>query len=105
MDRNEITYAIRGAAFAVHSNLGPGLLESAYEKCLLYELRQRRLKVRTQVGLPEAVEALAPIHTAQLLTYLKLARKPLGLLMNFHVANMQHGIKRCIIEKALGRKI
>ncbi|MBB4078806.1 GxxExxY protein [Lewinella aquimaris] len=130
MNRNQLTYEIRGAAFAVHRALGPGLLESAYEKCLIYELRKRGYLVKSQVSLPivydnqkidvgyridllveneiivelKSVEELAPVHTAQLLTYLKLAGKPLGLLMNFNVANMQHGIKRYILETALGSR-
>lgn len=123
MDRNEITYEIRGAAFAVHRFLGPGLLESAYEKCLIYELRKRGYQVQSQITLPfiydditvdagyridllvedkvivelKSVEELDPIHTAQLLTYLRLANKPLGLLMNFNVKNLQHGIKRYVM--------
>lgn len=127
MDRNDLTYAIRGAAFAVHSALGPGLMESAYEVCMIHELRKRGFSVRSQVILPilydgvtlnagyrvdlivgdeiivelKAVEKLQAVHTAQLLTYLKLARKPIGLLMNFHVKNMQHGIHRYILERAL----
>ncbi|WP_238750888.1 GxxExxY protein [Neolewinella maritima] len=122
MDLNTLTYGIRGAAFTVHRCLGPGLLESAYEKCMLHELRKQGYRAESQLLLPitydeikvdggyridilvedliilelKAVEALDPIHTAQLLTYLRLADKPLGLLMNFNVRNMQHGIKRYI---------
>ena len=102
-------------------------MESAYEVCMIHELRKRGFSVRSQVILPilydgvtlnagyrvdlivgdeiivelKAVEKLQAVHTAQLLTYLKLARKPIGLLMNFHVKNMQHGIHRYILERAL----
>lgn len=129
MDRNEITYAIRGAAFTVHASLGPGLLESAYESCLFHEIAKRGYAVKRQVVLPlyydgikvdtgyridllvedaviielKAVEELTPIHTAQLLTYLKLSNKSLGLLMNFNVTNMQSGIQRFILDTAKKR--
>src|SRR5437879_2047679 len=105
MTINDITGQIIDAAMRVHTALGPGLLESAYEGCLAYELRKRGLKVATQVGLPvvyedaqidcgyridllvedivivelKAVEALAPIHEAQLMTYLKLSSRKVGL--------------------------
>jgi GxxExxY protein len=108
------------AAFAVHSALGPGLLESVYEQCLAHELRSRNLQVATQVPLPvqyrevlieigfrldlivddlviveiKAVERLMPVHEAQLLTYLKLARKRLGILINFNVPLIKDGIRR-----------
>ncbi len=117
---NQTSGMIVDAAFAVHSALGPGLLESAYEACLLYELRKRGLTVETQVPLPivyesvqleigyridllventivielKACEAIAPVHRIQLLSYLKLSGKPLGLLLNFHVALMKDGIVR-----------
>ncbi len=120
---NDLTYAIRGAAFRVHSELGPGLLESAYEACLVHELQTNGYKVKRQVSLPihyrgvtlsagyridmlvddavvielKSVEELAPVHTAQLLTYLRLSKCKLGLLMNFNVKNMQQGIKRYIM--------
>ena len=123
MELNGITYAIRGAAFRVHGELGPGLLESAYENCLCYELRQGGLQVQQQPALPlryqninlevgyridllieeqviveiKAVERLETVHTAQLLTYLRLSKKRLGLLINFNVQNLQTGIKRYII--------
>ena len=123
MNLNDITYDIRGAAFRVHRELGPGLLESAYEGCLMYELTQMGYEVRRQVSLPlyygntkievgyridllveqriilelKSVELLLPIHTAQLLTYLKLSNLSLGLLMNFNVANMQKGIRRYVL--------
>ncbi len=120
---NEITYKIIGCAYKVHSELGPGLLESTYEICLEYELREEGLKVEKQKALPvvyqgikmdagyridllvedkivvelKSVEILAPIHEAQLLTYLKLAKKKLGLLINFNVIDLKKGIKRRII--------
>ncbi|HEX5269043.1 MAG TPA: GxxExxY protein [Gemmataceae bacterium] len=123
MTINEITGQIVDAAMKVHTALGPGLLESAYEGCLVYELRKRGLKADPQVGLPvmyegvhidvgyridilvenavivelKAVEALAPIHEAQLLTYLKLSGKKVGLLMNFNVLRLKDGIKRRVM--------
>ena len=122
MDVNDLTYKIRGAAFAVHRELGPGLLESAYEAGLRYELEARGLEVAQQVHLPvyykgmelqvhyrmdvvvnrsvivevKSVRALEAIHSAQLLSYLRLANLPIGLLMNFNVMNMQLGIKRLV---------
>ena len=123
MELNDITYAIRGAAFRVHGELGPGLLESAYENCLCYELRQGGLQVKQQPVLQlryqeihlevgyridlliedqviveiKSVERLETVHTAQLLTYLRLSKKRLGLLINFNVQNLQTGIKRYIM--------
>src|SRR3982750_894119 len=108
---NKITEAIIGAAIGVHRELGPGLLESAYEQCLCYELSLRGLKFQQQVPLPvrykevlldcgyridllveeivivelKTVEKLLPIHEAQLMTYLKLFKSPIGLLINFQV--------------------
>jgi GxxExxY protein len=119
-ERNEITGKIIDAAMRVHSKLGPGLLESAYEACLAYELRKRGLKVLTQVGLPvtydevqldvgyridllvedeiivelKAVDEIAPIHQAQLLSYLKLSGRKIGLLLNFNVRRLKNGIHR-----------
>lgn len=115
-----ITEQIIGGAIAVHKALGPGLLESAYEACLVYELRQRGLKVERQKELPiiygevkldcgyrldlfvedsvivelKAVDRLASIHEAQLLSYLKLADCRLGLLINFNVTLLKRGIRR-----------
>jgi GxxExxY protein len=117
---NKITEAIIGAAIEVHRALGPGLLESAYVTCLVYELRERGFKVLQEVPLPlvykevkldcgyrldlvvndavivevKSVESLAPIHEAQLLSYLKLADCKVGLLINFNVKMLKHGIKR-----------
>lgn len=117
---DEIAGQIVDAAIAVHRTLGPGLLESAYETCLTFELGDRGLRVASQVALPicyrgrqldasyrldlivdelviveiKSVDELAPIHTAQLLTYLKLSDKRLGLLINFNVDLLKRGIKR-----------
>ncbi len=121
---NEISGAVVDAAMKVHSALGPGLLESAYEACLAHELRKRGLKVAVQAGLPvfydgeaidvgyridllvsdsvivelKAIDQLAPIHQAQLLTYLKLSGKKVGLLINFNVLHLRDGIKRMANE-------
>ena len=123
MDLNELTYKIIGCAYKVHSQLGPGLLESTYEVCLEYELRKNGLEVGRQIALPvvydevkldagyridlivnntviieiKSVDCLAPVHTAQVLTYLKLANKRLGLLINFNEADLKTGIKRFIL--------
>jgi len=120
MDHNQISGQIVDAAMKVHSTLGPGLLESAYQACLVYELRQRHLQVDSQLDLPinyggvkldagyridllvekcvvvelKAVEKLLPIHEAQLLCYLRLSRCRLGLLINFNVLQLKDGIKR-----------
>lgn len=117
---SELTHEIIGAAMEVHKIVGPGLLESTYERCLAYELEQRRLDVERQVPLPmtykdlkldcsyrldmvvagkvilelKSVDQLAPIHEAQLLTYLRLAGLPVGLLINFNVPLLKEGIKR-----------
>jgi GxxExxY protein len=122
MTENEISSLIIGAAIEVHKQLGPGLLESSYEICLAYELRQRGLEVSTQVGLPivykevnletgyridllvekkviievKAVEGFSDIHLAQILTYLKLSDMKLGLLLNFNVSKMVDGLKRVV---------
>ena len=118
-----LTEAIIGAAIEVHRNLGPGLLESAYEECLCHELHLRGLDFKRQVPLPllykglkldcgykldlivqdevilelKAIEKLLPIHEAQLLTYLRLTRVRVGLLLNFNVAAMRHGIVRRVV--------
>jgi GxxExxY protein len=117
-----ITGIIIDAAIKVHSALGPGLLESAYEACLKYELTKRGLSVVCQVSLPviydgiridagyrvdmiveneiilelKAVEKVIPIHEAQLLSYLKLSNKQVGLLLNFNVLHMKEGITRIV---------
>ena len=122
-DLNKISYKIIGAAYKVHRELGPGLLESTYEVCLEYELLKSGLKVERQKSLPviyfdvvldagfridlfveehiilelKSVEAIAPIHKAQLMTYLKLTQSKLGLLLNFNVTDMKTGINRIVI--------
>ncbi len=122
MELNEISAQVVDAAMKVHSVLGPGLLENAYEVCLKYELEERGLKVQQQVGLPvvyddvkldlgyrldllvedeiivelKAVDRLTAVHEAQLLSYLKLSTKKIGLLINFNVAHLRNGIKRMV---------
>lgn len=114
MELNELTYKIRGAIFTVHNELGPGLLESVYEAALIYEFSSLGLLSKSQVGLPvhykevqlelgfridilvenqiileiKSVEILHDIHKKQLLTYLKLADKKLGILVNFNVSKL-----------------
>ena len=121
---DEITRRIIGAAIEVHRHLGPGLLESAYETCLVFELKQLGFSVEQQKALPvvykgivldcgyrldlvvedsvivelKAVEQLSPIFEAQLLSYLRLTGKKVGLLINFHVAVLKNGIKRIVNE-------
>jgi GxxExxY protein len=122
---NRITNAIISSAMKVHSFLGPGLLESAYQGCLAHELRKQGVKVASQVGLPvvydgekielgyrmdlvvenlvvvevKCVEAIHPIHQAQLLSYMRLSGLPVGLLINFHVLHLRDGIKRMVDGK------
>jgi GxxExxY protein len=118
---NAISAQVLDAAFRVHSALGPGLLESAYVACLAHELRKAGLQVRTEVPVPvvydgvqladvgyridilveeqlvvevKSVEALAPVHHAQVISYLKLSNRRLGLLINFNVARLVDGISR-----------
>jgi len=118
----QIGHSVIGAALKVHSAVGPGLLESAYETCLLYELEKRNLSVRRQVVIPfryealtidngyridllvgdlvvvelKALEAILPVHRAQLLSYLRLGGFRLGYLLNFNVAHMRAGIVRIV---------
>ena len=115
MDLNDLTYKIRGAIFKVHKTLGPGLLESVYEAALVYELMQLGLKVVSQAGLPvnyngvllelgfridiivedsviievKSIETLHDVHMKQVLTYLRLSGKKLGLLVNFNVSSLK----------------
>ena len=122
MDIEDIAKIIVDSAIKVHRTLGPGLLESAYQQCLAYELRKRELRVETEVELPlkyeavqinvgyrvdmlvenqiiienKTVDELAPIHQAQLLTYLKLRDCRLGFLLNWNVPLMKNGIKRMV---------
>lgn len=120
MDENSLSGVIVGCGMRVHTALGPGLLESAYEECLYYELRKKGLNVGKQVPLPliyeevkldcvyrldlivenqviievKSVESINPIHSVQLLTYLKLTNCKLGLILNFNVLHLKEGIKR-----------
>lgn len=122
MTENELSSIIIGAAIEVHTELGPGLLESVYETCLYHELKQIGLQVERQVNLPvtykefcleagyrldlliqnkviievKAVKELADIHLAQTMTYLKLSNNKLGLLINFNETRLKHGIKRVV---------
>jgi GxxExxY protein len=121
----ETTERIITAALKVHSAIGPGVLESVYKTCLAHELKQIGVTVLTEVALPvmydglrldsgfrvdllvedlvivelKCVDTLLPIHKAQLLTYLRLSNKPIGLLLNFNVVHMRDGIKRIINNK------
>ena len=122
MTENDIGTAIIGAAMKVHSVVGPGLLESAYEACIVYELEKLRLRIRKQIAIPiryedlsiengyrvdllvedrvvielKAVESVLPVHRAQLLSYLRLGGFRLGYLLNFHVPHMRDGIVRLV---------
>lgn len=122
MEIDQITGTIVDSAMKVHSALGPGMLESVYEKCLTHELGKRGLKVQAQVWLPvlydgveieggykidllvedsvivelKVVEHVLEVHKAQLLSYLKLSRKCVGLLINFNVVHLRDGIKRMV---------
>ena len=119
-ESNALTGKIIGAAIEIHRALGPGLLESAYEACFIYELRLRKLKVENQKSVPvfykdvmldcgyranlvvedqviveiKAVAGIAPIHEAQLLSYLKLSDCKFGLLINFNVQLLKEGVRR-----------
>jgi len=122
MKINEITGQIVDAAISVHSALGPGLLESAYETCLAHELRSRGLQVETEVSLPvvyngiqldagyridllvaksvivelKSVEKMISLYDAQLLSYLKLSKIQVGFLINFNVTRLKDGLKRMV---------
>lgn len=127
MTKKEITqmsYDIVGCAIKVHKELGPGLLESVYEKCLKYELQKNGFEVKQQILVPviydeiemevdlrvdllvnetviielKAIENILPVHEAQLLTYMKLLKKPQGLLINFFTANISKTIKPFVNE-------
>jgi GxxExxY protein len=123
MEINEITHEILDAAYKVHTELGPGLLESSYQACLVYELNQKGLKVEVEKPLPliykeikleygyridilvegkvvvelKTVETFNDVHTAQVLTYLKLSGCKVGLLLNFYTKHLKNGIKRLIL--------
>lgn len=120
MSENDLSRIVFNSALKVHQTLGPGLLESAYEECLFYELKKLDLTIEKQKALPliyeevkldvgyrldilvenklileiKAVDCLNEVHFAQLLTYLKLTNCKLGLLINFNVALLKHGVKR-----------
>jgi GxxExxY protein len=120
MELNRVTEKITGCAIEVHKHLGPGLLESAYEECLVFELLHAGLKAEQQKPVPvvykeihldcgyridilventviielKTIELFSPVHVAQLLTYMKFAQKSLGLLINFNVTILKNGIKR-----------
>ena len=123
MKFDELSNRVIGHAIEVHRELGPGLLESAYEQCLEYELNQAGLKIKRQVPVSiqykqikldcgyrvdlivedrlivelKSMDKLLKIHEAQLLTYMKLTRIPVGLLLNFNVATLKEGIKRFVL--------
>ena len=118
----ELTARVIGSAMKVHTSLGAGLLESVYQICLEHDLRQQGLNIRAQVPLPvtyegirlegalrldllvddqvivevKAVDEIAPVHLAQLLTYLRPGNKPIGLLINFNVPHLRNGIRRLV---------
>ena len=122
MERNEITRKIIGCAIEVHKILGPGLLESAYEECLSFELIKVGLSIKRQVPTPvvykdvklecgyridiliedtvvlelKVVDEFHPVHEAQILTYMKFSRKQIGLMINFNVTILKNGIRRFI---------
>jgi GxxExxY protein len=123
MEFDELSRIVIGYALEVHRNLGPGLLESAYEECLAHELSCAKLSFQRQLDVPveykgvrldcgyridllvdgklvvelKSIEQLLPIHEAQVLTYMKLARVPTGLLINFNVPLLKQGIKRFVL--------
>ena len=120
---NQITHEILESAYKVHSALGPGLLESAYQACLVYELRKKGFKVEVEKPLPliyeevkldcgyridilvedkvvvelKTVDAFTDVHSAQVLTYLRFSEKKVGLLLNFYTKSLKNGIKRFIL--------
>lgn len=122
MNENEISYLVRKCIFNVYNELGPGLLESVYQKILIYELEENGLDVQSEVLLPvlydnkqfnvnfkldllvenkvilelKSVKSLEDIHFKQLYTYLKLSNKKLGLLVNFNTTNILDGVKRVV---------
>ncbi|MFW2374464.1 MAG: GxxExxY protein [Gammaproteobacteria bacterium] len=122
MDINDLSSKVIGASIEVHRHLGPGLLESAYQQCLVFELEQQGLKVATEVMLPltykglnlehgyridllvegqlvvelKAVDNLMTVNVAQILSYLKMGNYKLGLLINFNVPQLKQGVKRII---------
>lgn len=123
MEKDPLTKEVIGAAIEVHKSLGPGLLESAYQRCLAYELRLRGLEVQLEIALPivykeiqldqgyridllvndelvietKTVEALNDVHLAQILTYMRFGEYKKGLLMNFNVKRMTEGVRRVVL--------
>jgi GxxExxY protein len=123
MEFESLSKDVLGAAIEVHKHLGPGLLESAYEECLSYELMQKGYKIERQKPIPvvykeiklecgyridilvedkivlelKSVDCFNPVHEAQILTYMKFAQKKVGLLINFNVALLKNGIKRYVL--------
>jgi len=123
MEFDELSRSVIGCAIEVHRTLGPGLLESTYRQCLAYELSHAQIRFQMELPLPvrykdvlldcgyridllvsgdliakvKAVEMLLPIHQAQILTYMRLAKIPIGLLINFNVTKLQNGIKRFVL--------
>lgn len=123
METNQITHEILDAAYKVHTALGPGLLESSYKACLVYELKKKGLNVEVEKALPliyeevkldcgyridiivenevvvelKTVEAFTDVHTAQVLTYLRLSGNHVGLLLNFYTKSLKNGIKRLVL--------
>ncbi len=123
MEFESITREIIGSAIEVHKQLGPGLLESAYEECLVYELQQKGYKIERQKPIPiiykeikldygyridilvenkvllelKSIDAIAPVHEAQILTYMKFSNIKIGLLINFNVTVLKNGLKRYVI--------
>lgn len=107
---NDLAYKIVGCAIEVHKNLGPGLLESIYEKCLIEELKEKKLNFNSQVQVPLVyknknlncnliVDAIIPVYKAQLLTYLKLTKKPKGLLINFNCEIITNSLVPMVTEE------
>jgi GxxExxY protein len=123
MEFDELSRRVIGCAIEVHRTLGPGLLESTYRQCLAYELSEAQISFQMEVPVPvryknvlldcgyrvdllisaeliveiKSVETLLPIHQAQTLTYMRLAKIPIGLLINFNVTKLQNGIKRFVL--------
>jgi GxxExxY protein len=123
MEFDELSRSVIGCAIEVHRTLGPGLLESTYRQCLAYELSNAQIRFQMEVPLPvrykdvlldcayrldllvgadlivevKSVETLLPIHQAQILTYMRLAKIPIGLLINFNVTKLQGGIQRFVL--------
>jgi GxxExxY protein len=119
---NELSKVVVDSAFAVHTEMGPGLLEAVYQQCLIHELNMRSVRVDEMVIVPllykgavlkkdyvldilveeeiilelKAVEGILPVHEAQIISYLKLARKKLGFLINFNVPLLKHGLRRFV---------